>query len=74
MAVWVMVYRTINENGSISRGRSTVFANCIASPNVESGKFFGPGMGGMFTAIKGHVGYSLEPSYDNLKRGHFFGI
>ena len=42
--------------------------NCIASPNVESGKFFGPGMGGMFTAIKGPaLGYNLEPSYDNPK-------
>jgi hypothetical protein len=40
--------------------------NCIASPNVESGQFFGPGMGGMFTAIKGPArGFSLEPSYDN---------
>ena len=39
---------------------------CIAHPNVQSGQFFGPGMGGMFTALKGPAaGYPLEASYDN---------
>lgn len=39
---------------------------CIAHPDAQSGQFFGPGMGGMFTALKGPaVGYPLETSYDN---------
>ena len=39
---------------------------CIAHPNARSGQFFGPGMGGMFTALKGAAkGYPLETSYDN---------
>ena len=39
---------------------------CIAHPNAQSGQFFGPGMGGMFTALKGAAkGYPLETSYDN---------
>ena len=39
---------------------------CIASPNVKSGQFFGPGMGGMITSIKGPAkGYALEETYDN---------
>ena len=40
--------------------------SCIAHPDARSGQFFGPGMGGMFTALKGPVrGYPLEVSYDN---------
>ncbi|OUX18411.1 MAG: hypothetical protein CBE09_04000 [Rhizobiales bacterium TMED249] len=39
---------------------------CIAHSDVCSGQFFGPGMGGMFTANRGPaMGYSLEKSYDN---------
>lgn len=39
---------------------------CIASPNVKSGQFFGPGMGGMITSIRGPAkGYALEETYDN---------
>ena len=39
---------------------------CIADPNVKSGQFVGPGMGGMFTAMKGEAHcYPLEEFYDN---------
>ena len=39
---------------------------CIADPEVESGQFVGPGMGGMFTAVKGEAFcYPLEKFYDN---------
>ena len=39
---------------------------CIAHPDAQSGQFFGPGMGGMFTALKGPaMGFPLETSYDN---------
>lgn len=41
---------------------------CIAHPDAQSGQFFGPGMGGMFTALKGPAtGHPLETSYDNPK-------
>ena len=41
---------------------------CIAHPDALSGQFFGPGMGGMFTALKGPAtGHPLETSYDNPK-------
>ena len=41
---------------------------CIAHPDALSGQFFGPGMGGMFTALKGPAtGHPLETSYDNQK-------
>ena len=39
---------------------------CMAHSNVHSGQFFGPGMGGMFSALTGPAkGYPLEASYDN---------
>jgi hypothetical protein len=39
---------------------------CIADPKVKSGQFVGPGMGGMFTAMKGEAHcYPLEEFYDN---------
>ena len=39
---------------------------CIADPEVQSGQFVGPGMGGMFTAMKGEAHcYPLEEFYDN---------
>jgi NAD(P)-dependent dehydrogenase (short-subunit alcohol dehydrogenase family) len=41
---------------------------CITHPDAQSGQFYGPGMGGMFTALKGPAtGHPLESSYDNPK-------
>ena len=39
---------------------------CIADPEIMSGQFVGPGMGGMFTAMKGRAeSFPLEEFYDN---------
>ena len=46
---------------------------CIAHPDALSGQFFGPGMGGMFTALKGPAtGHPLE-TCDNPKTQRFCG-
>ena len=48
---------------------------CIASPNVKSGQFFGPGMGGMITSIKGPAkGYAQKKHMITLKQKTSYGV